>query len=109
MIDWHAIIGKCNQSVDVHCQKLSLSLLLVCLFLFRFGEASNKMVPTRKIKQMAGTLVLDPLPISNSDAIDTLRERMMDIVDDPSKVLNKGFMMNMFRKYVDALPTFKEQ
>ena len=35
-------------------------------------------------------------PISNGDAIDTLRERMMDIVDDPTKVLDEDFMMNMF-------------
>jgi hypothetical protein len=48
MIDWHAIIGKCNQSVDVRCQKLSLSLLLICLFLYQFGEALKKMVPARK-------------------------------------------------------------
>jgi hypothetical protein len=47
-------------------------------------------------------------PISNSDAIDTLRERMMDIVDDPTKVLSKDFMMNMFSKYLDALTPFKE-
>ncbi len=48
MIDWCAIIGKCNQSVDVHCQTMSLSLLLVCLFLFQFREASKKMVPARE-------------------------------------------------------------
>ena len=47
-------------------------------------------------------------PISNGDAIDTLRERMMDIVADPTKVLSEDFMMNMFIKYVDALPPFKE-
>jgi len=47
-------------------------------------------------------------PKSNADAIDTLRERMMDIVDDPTKVLSEDFMMNMFIKYVDALPPFKE-
>ena len=46
-------------------------------------------------------------PISNGDAIDTLRAKMMDIVDDPTKVLNENFMMNMFRKYVDSLPSFK--
>ncbi len=46
-------------------------------------------------------------PISNGDAIDTLREKMMDLVDDLSKVLNEDFMMNMFQKYVDALPPFK--
>ncbi len=34
MIDWHGIIGKCNQSVDVHCQILSLSscFLSVCFY-----------------------------------------------------------------------------
>jgi hypothetical protein len=47
-------------------------------------------------------------PISNGDAIDTLRERMMDIVDDLTKILNEDFMMNMFGKYVAALPPFKE-
>jgi hypothetical protein len=47
-------------------------------------------------------------PKSNGDAIDTLRKRMMDIVDDPNKVLNEAFMMNMFGKYVNAIPPFKE-
>jgi hypothetical protein len=47
-------------------------------------------------------------PISNSDAIDTLRVRMMDIADDPTKVLDEDYMMNMFGKYVDALPPFKK-
>jgi hypothetical protein len=37
-------------------------------------------------------------PISNSDALDTLRKKMTDIVNDPTKVLDKGFMMNMFSK-----------
>ena len=44
MIDCHAIIGKCNWSVDVHCQKPSLSLLLICLFLFSSSHISwNKL------------------------------------------------------------------
>jgi hypothetical protein len=47
-------------------------------------------------------------PELNDDAIDTLRESMMDIVDDPIKILDEGFMMNMLSKYVDALPPFKE-
>jgi hypothetical protein len=47
-------------------------------------------------------------PVSCGEAIDTLRKNMMDIVDDPIKILDKGFMMNMFSKYVDALPPFKE-
>ena len=46
-------------------------------------------------------------PISNGDAIDTLREKMMDLVDNPTKVLNEDFMMNMFQKYVVAIPPFK--
>jgi hypothetical protein len=46
-------------------------------------------------------------PILNGDAIDTLREKMMDIVEDLTKVLDEDFMMNMFRKYVDGLPPFK--
>jgi hypothetical protein len=33
---------------------------------------------------------------------------MMDIVDDPTKVLNEDFMMNMSGKFVAALPPFKE-
>ncbi len=47
-------------------------------------------------------------PISNGDAIDTLREKMMDLINDPTKVLDKGFMMNMFSKYIDELPPFQE-
>jgi hypothetical protein len=47
-------------------------------------------------------------PTSSSDAIDTLREKMMDIINDPTKVLDEGFMMNMFSKYIDALPPFQE-
>ncbi len=47
-------------------------------------------------------------PISNGDAIDTLRKKMIDIVNDTTKVLDKGFMMNMFSKYIDALPPFQQ-
>ncbi len=32
----------------------------------------------------------------------------MDIVNDPTKVLDEGFMMNMSSKYIDALPPFQE-
>jgi hypothetical protein len=46
--------------------------------------------------------------ISNGGAINTLRKKMMNIVDNPTKVLNKCFIMNMFCKYGDALPPFKE-
>ncbi len=44
----------------------------------------------------------------NGDAIDTLCKRMMDLVDDPTKVLDEDYIMNMFGKYVDALPPFKK-
>jgi len=33
---------------------------------------------------------------------------MMDIVDNPTKVLSETFIMNVFIKYVDVLPPFKE-
>ena len=46
-------------------------------------------------------------PISNGDALDTLREKMMDIVDDPRKILDKDFMMSMFSKYLEMLPPFR--
>ena len=46
-------------------------------------------------------------PISNGDAIDTLREKMMDIVDDPTKILDDDFMMSMFSKYLNMLPLFQ--
>jgi hypothetical protein len=59
MIDWHVITGKCNQSVDVRCQKLSLSLLLVCLFYFDSERLQRKWFPPEK-NQMAESLVLDP-------------------------------------------------
>ncbi len=39
------------------------------------------------------------LLLSNGDAIVTLCEKMMGIVDDPTKVLDMGFMMNIFSKY----------
>jgi hypothetical protein len=58
MIDWHAMIGECNQSVDVHCQKLSLSLLLVFLLYFALERLQRKWFLPEK---MAGSLVLDPL------------------------------------------------
>jgi hypothetical protein len=47
-------------------------------------------------------------PVSNGDTINTFRKNMMDIVDNPIKILDEGFMMNMFSKYADALPPFKE-
>ena len=32
---------------------------------------------------------------------------MMDIVDDPTKILDKDFMMSMFSKYLEMLPPFR--
>ncbi len=70
MIDLLAIIGECNQSVDVHCQKLSLSLLLVCLFSFQFGEALKKMVPARKKNKWQELLYWPPnREVKNSTGI----------------------------------------
>ena len=47
-------------------------------------------------------------PISNGDAIDTFREKMIDIVDDPTKRLDEDFMMSMFSKYLSMLPPFRK-
>jgi hypothetical protein len=47
-------------------------------------------------------------PISNGDAIDTLRLKMMDIVNDPRNILDENCMMGMFSKYVEELPPLKE-
>ena len=33
---------------------------------------------------------------------------MMDIVDDPTKILDEDFMMSMFSKYLDKLPPFRK-
>ena len=33
---------------------------------------------------------------------------MMDIVDDPTKILDEVFMMSMFSKYLDMLPPFRK-
>jgi len=33
---------------------------------------------------------------------------MMDIVDDPTKILDQGFMMSMFSKYLNTLPPFRK-
>ncbi len=43
----------------------------------------------------------------NGGAINTLRKRIMDIVDSPTKVLNKGFMMNMFLQIWWCTPTLQ--
>jgi hypothetical protein len=44
-------------------------------------------------------------PISNGMAIDSLREKMIDVVDD---LLDNDFMMSMFSKYIDMLPLLKK-
>ena len=105
----------------LHLPKKQENILLMCLFVLMTSEeiiAQSRLygifyisfcLPVRWLA--AKTPVLGKWgwgPISNGDAIDTLRERMMDIVDDPTKVLNEDFMMNMFGKFVDALPPFKE-
>ncbi len=46
--------------------------------------------------------------MSNGDAIDTLGEKMMDVVNDPTKILDEDFMMTMYSKYIDMLPPFKK-
>ena len=33
---------------------------------------------------------------------------MMDIVNDPTKILEEGFMMSMFIKYLNTLPPFRK-
>ncbi len=33
---------------------------------------------------------------------------MMDIVDDPTKILDEDFMMSMFSKYLNTLPPFRK-
>jgi hypothetical protein len=43
------------------CQKSSLSLLLICLFLFQSGEALKKMVPARKKNKWQEVLYWTPL------------------------------------------------
>jgi len=46
-------------------------------------------------------------PISNCGAIDTLRLKMMDLVEDPTNILDEDFMMGMFSEYINILPPFK--
>ena len=46
-------------------------------------------------------------PISNGNALDTLQEKMMDIVDDPTKILDEDFMMSMSSKYLEMLPSLR--
>ena len=47
-------------------------------------------------------------PISNGRAIDTLRLKMMDLVNDPNNILDEDFMMGMFSEYIAELPPFKK-
>ena len=47
-------------------------------------------------------------PISNGRAIDTLRLKMMGLVNDPNNILDEDFMMGMFSEYIAELPPFKK-
>jgi hypothetical protein len=47
-------------------------------------------------------------PISNGGAIDTLRLKMMDLVKDPTNILEEDFMMGMFSEYINKFPPFKK-
>lgn len=47
-------------------------------------------------------------PISNCGAIDTLRLKVMDLVEDPTNILDEDFMMGMFSEYINILPPFKK-
>jgi hypothetical protein len=55
------VIDRCNQSVDVPCQKI-ISLFVACLSVFILIRRGFKENGSRQEKkQMAGSLVLDPL------------------------------------------------
>ena len=46
-------------------------------------------------------------PISIGRVLDTLEASMEDIAEDPEKILDEKFMMNIFKEYIDELPPFK--
>ena len=46
-------------------------------------------------------------PVSNGRAIDTFRDKLLEIVAEPRKVLDESFMMGMFQEYTNELPPFK--
>ncbi|KAL7536200.1 hypothetical protein ACHAXR_006982, partial [Thalassiosira sp. AJA248-18] len=47
-------------------------------------------------------------PVSMGRALDTLREKMLEIADSPELCLDEDFMMNMFKEFRDELPPFHE-
>ena len=70
---------------------------------------SNKMIDEAMFEaRRLSAEALEMMSKANEMCITELRERMMDIVANPTKLLSENFMMNMFIKYVDALPPFKE-
>jgi hypothetical protein len=86
----------------VCCQKLSLSLLLVCLFLFRFREASKKMVPAREKTNGRSSCTGPP----TSSSLDTLGQFYVDVKLNRSlrvhhyKIsLPKGLWENLVKDY----------
>ena len=48
------------------------------------------------------------IPVSNGRALDTLCEKMLEIADDPEKILDETYMMSMFRVFIDELPPMEE-
>ncbi len=101
MIDWRAIIGECNWSVDVHCQKSSLSLFLICLFLFWFGEASKKMAPARKKNKWQEVLYWTPNRNHHEDEAGSYpwtaaghpSRRFLEIIDKSLNPVTRGQMI----------------
>ena len=47
-------------------------------------------------------------PVSMGRALDTLHEKMNEIIEKPDLILDKDFMMNIFKEYIDELPPFKK-
>jgi hypothetical protein len=97
------------------------NILLRCVFMLMTSEEIIAQSRLYRILYISSCLPMQRLaaktpelrewgwgPISNGDAIDTLHKKMIGIVNDSTKVLDKGFMMNMFSKYIDALPPFQE-
>ena len=46
--------------------------------------------------------------MSMGHVLDTLEASMEIIADNPDKILDKKFRMNIFKEYIDKLPLFKE-
>ena len=47
-------------------------------------------------------------PMSMGRVLGTLESKMEEILDGPSLILDEGFVMGIFQKYLDELPEFKE-